>query len=442
MSWTLDTIAAATAGRASGTAGSLGKVVVDSRLVGPGDVFVALRGSGRDGHEFAADAAHAGGVVVAESGRLPPGAAGVEVADTLEALRAMAVWRRQDLTASVIAITGSTGKTTTKDLVAAVLGPGCHAAPRSFNNEVGVPLTVLGAPDDAEWIVVEVGSRGRGHIALLAAAIRPDVAVITGIGEAHLELFGSVDAVREAKWELVESLGPAGVAVLPIDEPLLLRRRRGAVLSFGEDRRADVAVMDPAVDDRGRVSFTLVHGGEGAPVRMASAGRHQARNAAAAVAAGVAAGVPFGDAADRVGAATTSPWRMEIHAGRVTVVNDAYNANPVSMASALETVAAMPGRHVAALGMMHELGSSSAEAHRRVGALARRLGFAAVVVVGEDPGIAAGAGDAARPVTDRDEALEVLRALLEPGDVLLIKASRAVGLETLAGDLEREVGSA
>jgi len=437
MRWTLQTVASAVSGSAVGEA-PVDRVVVDSREARPGALFVALRGERHDGHEFAPEAAAAGAAVVAEAGRIPPGSPGVEVPDTLEALRAMAVWRRSELDARVVAVTGSTGKTTTKDLIAAALGPGTHAAPRSFNNEVGVPLTVLGAPDAARRLVIEAGSRGRGHIALLAPAVRPDVAVITTIGAAHLEMFGSLAAVREAKWELVEALHPGGTAVLPSDDPLLTRRRRGALLTFGRSG-ADVALAGETLDEFGRAAFTLRHDGREVPVRMSTAGRHQAVNAAAAVAAAIAAGVPFDDAAARVADARLSPWRMEVHPGRVTVVNDAYNANPASMASALETVAAMPGRHLAVLGMMRELGAAEAAAHREVGEAARRLGFAAVVVVGDDPGIAEGAGPIAHRAAGRSEALEVLAGLIRDGDVVLVKASRAVGLEELARSLVEEV---
>jgi UDP-N-acetylmuramoyl-tripeptide--D-alanyl-D-alanine ligase len=437
MRWTLQTVASAVSGSAVGEA-DVDRVVVDSRRAGPGTLFVALRGERHDGHEFAGEAAAAGAAVAAEPGRLPPRSSGVEVPDTLEALRAMAVWRRAELDALVVAVTGSTGKTTTKDLIAAALGPRTHAAPRSFNNEVGVPLTVLGAPDEARFLAVEVGSRGRGHIALLAPAVRPQVSVITTVGAAHLEMFGSVAAVREAKWELVEALQPGGTAVLPADDPLLVGRCRNPLLTFGS-AGADVAVAGETLDERGRAAFALRYDGREVPVRMATAGRHQALNAAAAVAAAVAAGVPFEDAAARVAGAPLSPWRMEVHPGRVTVVNDAYNANPASMASALETVAAMPGRHLAVLGMMRELGPAEAAAHREVGAAARRLGFTAVVVVGEDPGIAAGAGPIAHRAAGRAEALEVLGTLVREGDVVLVKASRAVGLEELARSLIEQV---
>ncbi len=444
MKWDLAFVAAATGGRASGDA-TIQRVVTDSRPAGAGDLFVAVRGERVDGHDFAGDAARAGAAVVVESGRLPAGAAGVEVADTLAALSALAAARRAEITAPVVAITGSSGKTTTKDLTAAALGPGTHAAPRSYNNEVGVPLTVLGAPDDATAVVVEVGSRGIGHIRALGPAIRPDVAVITNVGPAHLEMFGDVATVLRAKWEIVEILEPDGVAVLPAADDRLVARRSGPVVTFGEDLPADVSVHHVALDGQGRASFSMRHDGDEVGLTMALAGRHQPVNAAAAVAAAVAVGVPFAEAAARAAAATGSPWRMEVverpvAGGTVLVVNDAYNANPDSMAAAFATVGPMPGRHLAVLGKMHELGAAEADLHRRVGSEAVAAGFETVVVVGDDPGIAAGAGEAAVAVADAAAALSFLAGHLRPGDVVLVKASRASALETIAASIGEEGG--
>ncbi len=208
------------------------------------------------------------------------------------------------------------------------------------------------------------------------------------------------------------------------------------MLTFGEDPSADVAVADVAVGPDGRAACTLTHAGSRLRLEMAVAGRHQPRNLAAATAAALALGGDFEEAATAAAAGSGSSWRMEISAGRYTVVNDAYNANPDSTAAALATVAAMPGRHVAVLGKMHELGAAEADGHREVGERARALGFAAVVVVGDDPGIAGGAGPIARPVADADEAAAVLAGYLGDGDVVLVKASRAVGLETLAERLK------
>jgi UDP-N-acetylmuramoyl-tripeptide--D-alanyl-D-alanine ligase len=437
VNWNLAVVARATGGTTRGSA-AIDRVVTDSREAGPGALFVAVKGERLDGHDFAGAAAAAGAAVVTGRGRLPEGAQGVEVGNTLSALAALAVQRRSELDIPVVAITGSSGKTTTKDMTAAALGPGTHAAPRSFNNEVGVPLTVLGTPDDATALVVEVGSRGAGHIAALADAIRPGVAVITNIGPAHLEMFGDVEAVLDAKWELVEALSPDGVVVLPAADKRLTRRRNGAMITFGADgSAADVMVSEVAVDGRGRASFRLAHHGDTRAITLQQAGLRQPLNAAAAVAAALALGHDFAEAADRVADAEVSPWRMEVREipvgrGSVVVVNDAYNANPDSMAAAFETVSAMPGRHIAVLGKMHELGASEGDLHRSVGAQAAASGFAVVLVVGEDPGLAAGAGAVAETLPDTDAAASRLASILAPGDVVLVKASRAAGLERIA----------
>ncbi|HEX5630403.1 MAG TPA: UDP-N-acetylmuramoyl-tripeptide--D-alanyl-D-alanine ligase [Acidimicrobiia bacterium] len=437
MRWDLDTVAAATGGIAVGDAVVTG-VVADSRRVTPGVLFVALRGNRVDGHEFVGAAMSAGAAaLLVEPGRLPDDCPGVEVADPAAALIALGALRRGELEMPVVAITGSSGKTTTKDLTAAVLGPGTHASPDSYNNEVGVPLTVLSCPDDAGALVLEVGSRGVGHIAALADLVRPDVAVITNIGPAHLEHFGDLATTRRAKWELVEALAPGGTAVLPAGDGDLTGRGHPRMLTFGEDAGADVVVSAITLDAAGRAAFTIAHDGQRLAVSLTVAGRHQPRNAAAAVCAALAVGIPLETAVSRLAGARVSPWRMEvaertIPGGVVTVVNDAYNANPASMEAALETVAALPGRHLAVLGMMHELGPAAPDLHEAVGRLAAELGFV-VVVVGDDPGIARGAGESlAAVVSDPGAAAAAVRSLLHPGDVVLIKASRATGLERLA----------
>lgn len=440
MRWSLETAAELCEGTPFGAA-TIRSVVVDSRDAVAGALFVALRGDRSDGHEFVSDALERGApAVLCERGRLPAGVCGLEVDDPLEALRLLAIGRRKELQVPVVAITGSSGKTTTKDLIAAILGPTAHAAPRSFNNEIGVPLTVLSCPDDAGAMVIEVGSRGPGHIGHLAEAVRPDVAVVTNVGRAHLETFGSIEGVLEAKWELVDALLPSGTAVLPADDDRLVGRVAGAMLSFGEDAGADVDARNVTLDVRGVAGFDLWHGDSSVSVVLAVPGRHQPRNAAAAVAAAVALGRPFAESAHRLAEARVSPWRMELFEvpcsdGSVTVLNDSYNANPDSMHAAFETAVAIPGRRFVVLGKMHELGASEAAAHREVGKRAADLGFH-VVTVGDDPGFAAGAGDETVSVADADRAVEHLRGVLRPGDVVLIKGSRAAGLELVAQGLE------
>lgn len=435
MTWTLEEIAKIANGVAFGEA-EVSRVITDTRTLLPGDLFVALRGDNFDGHQFleAALAAGAAAVVVDGPAEVVPRA---EVPDTLLALRLLAADRRRSLTdARAVGITGSTGKTSCKDLLASALGVGTWASPKSFNNEVGVPLTVLSAPVGTEVLVLEVGSRGLGHIRDLIDVVVPDVAVITSIGASHLATLGDVDTVRLAKWELVEGLGPDGVAVLPATDTTLTEwaRRDGISLrTFGTG--GDVRVENLTLDDLARPSFTLEAAGERASLTLSMAGAHQAGNAAAAAAAALSLGRALPDIAAGLELATASAWRMEITPGRYTVVNDAYNANPASMAAALHTVAAMPGRHVAVLGLMAELGETAPTAHRTIGRLARQLGFATLVIVGEDPGIAEGAGDIARPVPDAAAAEALVAELLTDDDVVLVKASRSVGLEALASEL-------
>lgn len=440
LGWDLGRVAAAAGGVLFGPAAApVSSVVTDSRAVGEGAVFVALRGERFDGHDFAAQAVEAGAaaaVVEAGCDVVPR----VEVRDTSLALRDLAAARRRELAMPVVAVTGSTGKTSTKDLLASAL-PNAAASARSFNNEIGVPLTVLSAPQRASYLVLEVGSRGRGHITWLMPAIQPDVAIVTNLGVVHLETFGTQEILADAKWELVEGLGTGGTAVIPVDEPRLHRSHAGRTLTFGDTPAADVYVTDIELDDQARPSFAVHTPAGSAPVHMGMAGVHQGRNAAAAIAAGLAVGVPLDDLVAGLEHATGSAWRMEIHRGRYTVVNDAYNANPDSVRAALRTVASLPGRHVAVLGKMAELGQVEAEEHRRMGAEAARLGYETVVTVGDDPGYAAGAGAIVRPASGISDALEMLAEVIRDGDVVLVKASRSVGLETLAHRLIEEARS-
>lgn len=441
FTWTLGDAALATGGEVSGDATAVvSSVGTDSRGVVPGELFVAIRGETFDGHDFTRDAIRFGAAaVLVERGSSPDLGPRIDVEDTSAALRDLAVQRRRQLTVPVAAITGSTGKTSTKDLLAAAL-PGSWAAPRSFNNEIGVPLTVLRTPQSATHVVLEVGSRGRGDIAWLAAAVKPDVAVIVNLGVVHLETFGTPEVLADAKWELVEALD-GGTAVLPVDEARLRRAVDGRLVTFGESPEADVAAEDVELDDAGRPSFTLRTPEGSVHVHLTLSGRHLAVNAAAATATGLALGTELGVIAEGLESAAGSPWRMEIHSGRFTVVNDAYNANPDSVASALRTVAAMPGRPVAVLGRMAELGDVSMAEHERIGLLADELGFALVVVVGRDDGLAAGAGEIAVPAADEDAAMRILESQLHEDDVVLVKASRAVGLETLALRLAAEAAT-
>lgn len=420
---------------------TVSRVTTDSRDIRPGDLFVAIPGEVFDGNAFVEDAVASGAAAVVTTRTDISGIPRIVSADTLTVLRDLATIVRRDIDVPVIAITGSSGKTSTKDLLVAAL-PGAWGSPRSYNNEVGVPLTILGMPHDARYLVAEVGSRGRGHIEYLMPAVRPDVSVVTNLGVVHLETFGTTDELADSKYELVAGLTESGTAVVPADEPRLHRDHPGPVITFGIEPVADVRAADIEVDTAGRARFRLEAAGQSVPVRLKIAGAHQAVNAAAAVASGLALGVDLGTLRTGLEAATGSQWRMEIHRGRFTVVNDAYNANPDSVEAAMRTIAEMPGRHIAVLGTMAELGPVEQAEHERIGRLAADLGFASVVTVGNEPGIARAAGSIGRNVADADAAYTVVTRLIGDGDVVLVKASRAVGLEQLALRLAAEVGGA
>jgi UDP-N-acetylmuramoyl-tripeptide--D-alanyl-D-alanine ligase len=435
LGWTLAEIAARLSGTVIGDGSvRITSIGIDSRDVAMGSLFVAIKGEVFDGHDYARDAYESRAyAVVVERGRCGDIDLRVEVDDTLEALRELAIMRRDELDMPVVAITGSTGKTSTKDLLSTGI-EGSWASPRSFNNEVGVPLTVLSTPDDASALIVEVGSRGSGHITWLAPAIRPDIAVVTNLGLVHLETFGTSEGLADAKFELIEALSDGGTAVVPSDEHRLHRPIAQRQITFGQPP-ADVEVEAAGTAPDGLSTFEIATLGHTYVGTLAMAGVHHGYNAAAAIAVAVALDLDIATFVVRMCATTGSDWRMDVHPGTFTVVNDAYNANPQSVSSALETVAAMPGRSIAVLGPMAELGPVCEVEHARMGELAQKLGFEVLIVVGPDHGYALGAGGIAVGATDIHEAHDTLTAILRPGDTVLIKASRSAGLERLAMDL-------
>ncbi|MEN8237570.1 MAG: UDP-N-acetylmuramoyl-tripeptide--D-alanyl-D-alanine ligase [Actinomycetota bacterium] len=435
LGWALADIAGRLAGSLVGDSSArVASVGIDSRDVAPDSLFVAIKGENFDGHEYAGDALNAGAsAVVVERGRCQDVETRIEVDDTLDALRDLGIMRRDELDMPVIAITGSTGKTSTKDLLSAGIDRS-WASPRSFNNEVGVPLTILSTPDDASALIVEVGSRGAGHIAWLAPVVRPHVAIVTNLGVVHLETFGSEEGLADAKFELIEALESGGTAIVPSAEHRLQRPIVQRQITFGRPP-ADVEVEAAGTAPDGSSTYRIRALGDTYEGTLAMAGIHHAVNAAAAIAAAVALGLDIATFAERMQTTSGSDWRMDVHPGRYTVVNDAYNANPQSVASALETVAAMPGRLIAVLGPMAELGPVCEREHARMGELAVQLGFESLVVIGPDHGYALGAGGIVVHAADISEAHDTLTAILEPGDTVLIKASRSAGLERLAVEL-------
>jgi UDP-N-acetylmuramoyl-tripeptide--D-alanyl-D-alanine ligase len=340
-------------------------------------------------------------------------------------------------------VTGSQGKTSTKDLLAAVLS---SAAPTtatigSLNNELGVPLTMLRAGPATRFLVLEMGARHVGDIAALTSLAAPDIAVVLNVGQAHLGEFGSRLAIARAKGELVRGLAPGGTAVLNADDPRVVAMRSltdGPVLTFGRAAHADVRVLDLVLDRLGRPSFTLRTAGVSARVALPLVGAHQALNASAAAAAALAAGLPLDVAAAALATASLSGWRLELRhlAGGATLLNDSYNANPDSTRAALDALAAIEGgRRIAVLGEMRELGADSGAEHRSVGEYAAsRADVVAAVGEAAQP-IADGAGKQAVTLADNDAAIDWLRAHLAPGQVVLVKASRAARLDEVAAAL-------
>jgi len=421
---------------------------VDSREVPPGALFAALPGTRVDGHRFV-DEAFANGAagVLVRDGTRAPGPA-IHVGSTSAAIVQLAADERRRIDARVVAVTGANGKTSTKDMIAAVASAAfrTHASPASFNNEIGVPVTVLDAPADTEVLVAELGARHAGDVALLCEVVRPHVAVVTNVGVAHMEVFGSWEAIVEASAEPIDALDEDGVAVLNADDPVVAGYRarcRGRVVTFGVAADADVRADAVVLGADGRAAFDLVEGGDRAPVRLAVPGEHMVANALAAAAAGGVLGVPIGDRAAALSASGISRWRMEtFETGTgVRVLNDAYNANPESVAAALRTGRWMAGEHrfIAVLGPMAELGVIAEREHERVGELAARLRVDRLITVGAGAEMIAVAGvregvepDDVASYPDPDAALADVRAHAGPGDLVLVKASRVAGLERLA----------
>jgi UDP-N-acetylmuramoyl-tripeptide--D-alanyl-D-alanine ligase len=358
------------------------------------------------------------------------GGTAIAVSDTVSALAALGRWARANLPDQVVAITGSAGKTSTKDLLAAILRRGRRvaASARSFNNELGVPLTLFNAPNDTDITVVEMGARGAGHIAHLCTLARPTIGIVTNVGLAHTAEFGTIDDVARAKSELPTALPVGGTAVLNADDERVAAMKAdtaASVLTFGVEA-GDVRATGVTVDRELRPSFQLVTPWGGVGIELQARGVHQVTNALAAAAAALTLDSDLGDVAIGLSDAVLSPWRMEMARTRygAMVVNDAYNANPQSTEAALHALAGLEARrHIAVLGPMLELGDVSAREHRRIGDLARTLGISVISVGAREYG--------ADDVGGIDGALQRLRDL-GPGDVVLVKASRAAGLERVA----------
>lgn len=428
------------------------RATIDSAEAGPGDLFLGLRGEKRDGGEFAGAAIEAGawGAVVsprwrssflAEEAKKDERRSWVFVAeDPLAAMHSLARAYRRALGARVVGVTGSVGKTSVKDIARTLLPGKVHANQQNFNTEIGLPLTILEAPEDIDVLVLEMAMRGKGQIAELAAIAEPEVAVITNVGPVHVELLGSVEAIAAAKAEILDDLPPGGTAVAPVEAGELEAHleRAPELLRFGPG--GDVRATEARVDDG--VTQALVRAPRGSErFHFPFTEAHNLTNALAAIAAGVALGADLAGMADRaadIGFSRFRGERLELPGG-IVLVNDCYNANPVSMRAALDHLATLGAeRSVAVLGEMGELGPESPRYHREVGEHARAAGIDFVIGVG----LPARDYDPDELVADPGEAAELLAARLEPGDAVLVKGSRSAGLETVAEQLPEllEVG--
>ncbi|MFE7902822.1 UDP-N-acetylmuramoyl-tripeptide--D-alanyl-D-alanine ligase [Streptomyces sp. NPDC057424] len=433
-----------------------GPVVRDSREAGPGSLFAAFAGERADGHDFAAAVVEAGAVAVL--GTRPVGVPAIVVDDVQAALGALARHVVRRLGATLVALTGSAGKTSTKDLIAQVLRRKAPTVftPGSLNNEIGLPLTALSATEETRFLVLEMGARGIGHIRYLTGLTPPKVGLVLNVGSAHIGEFGGREQIAQAKGELVEALpseAEGGTAILNADDPFvraMATRTKAKVLFFGESGEADVRAENVRLTDTGQPSFRLHTPSGASDVTMRLYGEHHVSNALAAAAVAHELGMSADEIAVALSeAGSLSRWRMEVteRPDGVTVVNDAYNANPESMRAALRALAAMGtasqakgGRTWAVLGKMAELGDEALAEHDAVGRLAVRLNVSKLVAVGgrEAAWLQLGAynegswGEESVHVSDAQAAVDLLRSELRPGDVVLVKASRSVGLESVA----------
>jgi len=424
-------VADATGGRRRGPDVDVDGASFDTRSLVPGQLFVPLVAE-RDGHEFVAAAAAAGAPATFASRPVDTSITVVEVDDTAAALMALAAWARDRLTATVVGITGSVGKTSTKDLVRAAVGAARRVAAneRSFNNEQGLPVTILAAPVDTEVLVLEMGMRGFGEIARLCAVGRPDIGVVTSVAPSHTERVGGIEGVARAKGELVEALPATGTAILNADDDrvaAMATRTAAAVVTFGHGTAADVRISGMVLDARARPRFDVHTPWGSAPVALGVSGAHMAMNAAAALAVAGVVGVDIDVAATALSEVALSSMRMQLLTSRAggLVINDAYNANPTSMVAALDALAAVDARRrVAVLGGMAELDEPDA-GHRAVAARAGELGIELIAV---------GTDRYGRPAVTEDEAVDAIGSI-GPNTAVLVKASRAFGLERLAARL-------
>lgn len=419
------------------------RAAIDSRQVRPGDLFFALHGERHDGHDFVGDALAAGaaGLVVERPCDAPPDVAVFQVSDSLSALQRLAAYQRDRFEVRVVGVTGSVGKTTCKELIATVLGAHRRIlkSEANLNTEIGLPLTLLQLTAKHHCAVLEMAMYGRGEIELLCRIAKPQIGVVTNVGPVHLERLGSMGAIVAAKAELVEALPQDGLAVLNGDDPrvaAMAARTRARVLLYGVSPQCHLRAGDLESHGLDGISFRLGHGDASVAVKMPLPGRHHVYSALAAAAVGLSEGMTLEQIAEALAQARPElRLRMLRASSGATILDDSYNASPQSMLAALDLLAELPGRRIALLGDMRELGAAEEDGHRHVGARAAACADL-VLVIGErtrplyEAACSTG-GAEARFLASVEEATSLLRDELRPGDHLLIKASRAVALESV-----------
>lgn len=432
-------------------------ISTDSRTTKPGDLFCAILGERTDGHDHLIQAKENGAVAFLTSRRvngdqvIAPTSSS-ELEPVIYALGRLATHIRNLMTnVEVIGVTGSSGKTSTKDMIGQVLSHAgaTHAPVGSPNNELGLPLTILTAPPGIRYLVAEMGMRGLHHISLLCEIARPTIGVVTNVGQAHIGEVGSIQGIAKAKSELVQSLTESQVAILNADDSRVLAMRnltKATVFTYGFSNQADIRAENLELTSNGTYKFDLVYRDYRLSASIPILGEHNVMNALAASAVGIAVGMELSQIVEALaGLQQVSKWRMEVHnlPGDITIINDAYNANPESMAAALDTLRNIPGRAMtwAVLGMMHELGPQSVALHHDVIAYGARIGISHLVVVGAN-GQIYGLPDFPDPaqkavwLPDFQAATDYICNEVNSGDIVLFKASRSEQFEVLASDIQ------
>ncbi len=457
LGWTTGHVSALLGAALAGPDRRISRVVIDSREDCAGALFIALRGERFDGHDFVGEAARRGAVavVVDRVSEAPPDIAQIRVDDTVVALQRLGAARRDGFQGTVAAITGSSGKTTTRSLLASILGMAgpTHQPQRNFNNHIGVPMTLLGLDEGHSYAVLELGCSGFGEIALLTGLARPDLGLVTNVGPAHLEQLGDLDGVALAKGELLAGLAPGAVALFNADDPRVLgmATRAGRRVTWGRGEGADVRLAGryPLGAAGQRLELDVL--GDRMEARLPLIGSHSAIDAVAAAAAAFALGLSTREMATGLAAAARTPGRLDPRPGRsgALILDDTYNANPASVRAALEALAELAGdgETVIVLGDMLELGDHGVREHREIGAAVAATKPAALVTLGRlgaemgQGAIAAGlAHERTHVATGCDEAVRLVESLLGPGRVVLVKGSRGMRMERLVAALAAEPG--